>query len=124
MDLYRRITNAATADLNRSFGNHMQNFRKLDPETFNMIKRQEQVNERMALAEQIHRQRHAATAQNVERVSAKKDSVRSNHNDRIKKRIQAQEERPQLEKRKPGRPKKLPLPAADPPARATNPSPS
>lgn len=116
MDSYRQITQGVAADLNNSFGTYLQNFRKLDPHTFNQIKRQEEMQQRMVLAEQMHAQRQAATAHNVDRVSARKDIVRSSHNDRIKKRIHTQEQLPVLEKRKPGRPKKLPPVAPEPPA--------
>jgi hypothetical protein len=122
MDAYRQITQGVSAGLNNSFGNYMHNFRKLDPKTFNQMQRQEEVRQRMVVAEQVHATRHAATAQNAERVAAKKTNVRADHNARIKKRIQAQEESPQFEKRKPGRPKKLPPVAAEAPARKANPS--
>ena len=108
MESYRQITQGVAAGLNNSFGTYLQNFRKLDPHTYNQIKRQEETQQRMAMAEQIHSQRLAATAHNVDRVAAKKKSVKFTHDERIKKRIQAQEERPQFVKRKPGRPKKLP----------------
>ena len=80
MDSYRQITQGVAADLNNSFGTYLQNFRKLDPHTFNQMKRQEETQQRMVLAERIHAQRHAATAHNVDRVSAEKDKVRSSHN--------------------------------------------
>ena len=123
MDSYRRITQGVASDLNNSFGSYLQNFRKLDPHTFREIQRQEETQQRMALAQQVHALRSAATERNVDRVKAKKASVKATHDERIKKRIQSQEERPQFEKRKPGRPKKLPPLASGPPVHTASPSP-
>jgi hypothetical protein len=124
MDAYRQITQGVAAGLDNSFGNYMVNFRKLDPQKFNQMQHQEQTRQRVALAEQVHTIRQAATARNADRVAAKRVSVRTTHNERVKKKIQAQVESPQFEKRKPGRPKKLPPVASEPPARKANPSPS
>jgi hypothetical protein len=124
MDSYRRITQGVASDLNNSFGRHLQSFRKLDPNTFREIQRQEEQQHRMALAQQVHTLRAAATERNVDRVNAKRASVKATHNERIKKKIQTAEERPQLEKRKPGRPKKLPPVASGPPVHTASPSPS
>ena len=122
MDSYRRITQGVASDLNNSFGGYMQSFRKLDPNTFREIQRQEEQQQRMALAEHVHALRSAATAQNAPRVKAKRVSVKATHDERIKKKIQIQEERLPLEKRKPGRPKKLPPVASGPPVHTASPS--
>ena len=124
MDSYRQITQGVAAGLNNSFGNYMHNFRKLDPQTFHQMQRQEQTQQRVALAEQVHATRHAATAQNAGRVAAKKASVTATHNERIKKKMQAPAAPPQFEKRKPGRPKKLPPAASEFPVHRANLSPS
>jgi hypothetical protein len=124
MDSYRRITQGVAHDLSSSFGNYMQNFRKLDPNTFREIQRQEEAQQRMALAQHVHTLRSAATERNVDRVKAARDSVKTTHKDRIKKKIQTAEERLPLEKRKPGRPKKLHPVASGPPVHTASPSPS
>ena len=124
MDSFSRITQGVASDLNNSFGSYLQNFRKLDPHTFREIQRQEESQHRMALAQQVHAARSAATERNVPRVKAAKVSVKASHDERIKKKIQSQEERLPLEKRKPGRPKKLPPVASGPPVHTASPSPS
>ena len=124
MDAYRQITQGVAAGLNNSVGSYWDNFKKLDPQKFNEMKRREEAQFRMEVAEQMHTARSVATAQNVDRVAAKKKTVRVTHDERIKKRIQTQVGLPESEKRKPGRPKKLPPVASGPPVHTASPSPS
>ena len=120
MEAYWQIQQGMANHGNQSFSGILRGFQNLDPQRAREARRQEEAAE----AHQMHAARTAATTMNTDRVAARSQTNRATHKERITKIRSAQAEHPQFEKRKPGRPKKLPLPAADPPARATNPSPS